>query len=565
MKVDFRLLTLALSAVALTSTVSAQVLIESGGHEPVVQLENRKDVEGLASAGSTFRESTSGESVNTVGSASVVRLAKTKRLAVLTAAHVVGGTDIWIEIGKKRIKPKSVWIDNDRDIAVLDLGNYKLASKTPEAIQFDNEKLTVAPTFMKGIENETTPMVMIAYYQPQHALGFALQPWVDPGVESAYTRSITRVPVVSMSEDHQMVRIYNKVTSGASGSVVLDLRERAVAGLIVQSHYYFSETYLVAPTVLTAHFNAFLKGQRGATSETQWKMRNHLAYRVFADGTEEASFTTVPTSGVLGTPGAGVIGQPGNGVIGQPAGAKSFQPWAEDPRAVFKFYKIEPGIVWHNESIVGFSVKRKSELMKEWPAQFTLLAEPEAARFLKEHETEFEVTPIGRDVDYVELLRSRLSMAPLTKESVKLNCLYGPAARANEFDMWEPDQINVEVMKDSVHVKVKAYARMNRKSWQLEDDEIEFTLGKNGAPPGETGFVPVLETKSAKTGEIYYVDLRQFFFADYSQLVRPMTDWSKENAPFEQNRMNFTDQLSTVGFSVRNANSGAEFTYGFSK
>ena len=63
--------------------------------------------------------------------------------------------------------------------------------------------------------------------------------------------------------------------------------------------------------------------------------------------------------------------------------------------------------------------------------------------------------------------------------------------------------------------------------------------------------------------DTYYVDLRQFFFTDVSQLMRPMPDWSKENAPFDPIRFDLKTQVSMIGLSVRNASSGAEFTYGF--
>lgn len=579
------------------------IQIDTGTHEPVVSLKDRKDIAMLASAGSTFKDDVGGKSatVQTIGSATLVKIKKNNHVAVLTAAHVVGGEKPWVEIGTKRLTPKSVYIDNDRDIAVLDLGVRK---NTDTALVFD-DKLVVTPKFMKEIESDQVPLAMIAYYFPGHALGFALRPWVDPGVESAYTRSVVHAPIVSMTENGDMIRVFTKITSGASGSAVLDLREKSVAGLVVQSHYYFSETYLVAPQILKQHFDKFVAGSRGLASGTVWKMKNHLTYRVFGDGTEEASFATHPTGGVIGQPGNGVLGQPGNGVLGQPgngvlgqpgngvlgqpgngvlgqpgngvlgqpgsgvigqpgAGAAQFQPWSEDPRSVFDYFDLKPGLLYQGQSIIGLKVKSKTPT-QEWPAQFMMLAEPEAIAFLESHKNDFTAEPVKTDANFADLLRER---AGTDKRAITLKAVYGPSAIANDFELKPAtaNELKVEITsKDEIKVHVKTYSKMDRQTWQLVPDEIEFTLNAKGATDGGKQFLPVIATKGLKSGETYYVDLRQFFFTDYSQLARPVSDWSKENPPFDPQRFDLAKQIQTIGFAVRNANSGAEFTYGFAK
>lgn len=552
-----------------------QIEIKSGEHEPVAALRSRENVPGIVSAGSTFHDLNSPSStVETVGSASLVRIKSSGALAVLTAAHVVGGERPWVELDGKRIYPKSVFIDNDQDVAILDLGRRSASS----AIDFGRQGLLMTPSFAKSIDDGQVPIVMIAYYQPSHALAFALRPWVDPGVESADTRSVVHAPIVSMSETGDKVRVYTKITSGASGSAVFDLREKSVAGLVVESHYYFSETYLVAPSALNRLFASFVGGARGPQSKTVWKMRNRLAYRVFEDGTEEACFGTRPVSGVIGQPGSGVIGQPGsgvigqptngvigqpgNGVIGQPSDKKEFLPWTEDPRAVFDFFKIQPGIVWQGQPVLGFRVKAKSEV-PGWPSSFLLFGETEAVQFLRDRAAEFSVEPVHAGVDFTDLVRERLAI-PKTGETVKLTTLFGPSAIADDIELRKTTNADVEILPDGrIHVRAQTFSKMNRATWVLEPDEIEFTLEKNGAPVGESHFLPVIETKGQQSGEVYYVDLRQFYFADYSQIARPMIDWSTENPPFNQDRFDLKTQLSSIGFSVRNANSGAEFTYGF--
>ena len=469
----------------------------------------------------------------------------------------------------------------------------------------------MAAPFAKAIDDGNVPIVMIAYYQPSHALAFALRPWVDPGVESAYTRSVVHAPIVSMSENGEMVRVYTKITSGASGSAVFDLRERSIAGLVVESHYYFSETYLVAPVVLNAAFAKYVKGSRGAQSATAWKMRNRLAYRVFEDGTEEANFGTRPVSGIIGQPGSGiigqpgsgvigqpgsgiigqptngvigqpgsgvigqptngvigqptngVIGQPGNGVIGQPSEKKEFLPWTEDPRAVFDFFKIQPGIIWKGQPILGFRVTSKSDI-PGWPKSFLLFGETEAVEFLRNRANDFSAEAVKPDVDFVSLIKERLSIPETEKKSVELTTLFGPNAVADDIELRKTNDAHVTITANGqIHVRALTYSKMNRRTWALEPDQIEFTLERNGAPSGEARFIPIIETKGLISGESYYVDLRQFFFTDYSQLAQPMSDWSKENPPFSPERFDLKTQVLSVGFSVRNAKSGAEFTYGF--
>jgi hypothetical protein len=317
-----------------------------------------------------------------------------------------------------------------------------------------------------------------------------------------------------------------------------------------------------------------------------------------------------PGKGVIGQPGKGVFGQPGKGVIGQPEGqispdesvqpesgapesikpgipgsdstsgssshssvpggvVENLKPWSESPRAVFSYYQIKPGMVWNGQTVIGLKARAKPEkksfenpLIKDWPTELTLLAEAEAFRFMSAQKMSFEFEPITAKVNFIQLLRERLQLRG--EVPVRLKTAFGPSAVADDMDLKPlPDECSVLVSKRDVRIRVKTFARMNRETWKLVPDEIEFSLNQNGS--SETGgeFLPVIETKGLHTGEIYYVDLRQFFFTDLSQLMRPMPDWSPENPPFDLTRFDLSKQISTVGFSVRNARSGAEFTYGF--
>ena len=634
------------------------VAFTSGDHEPIVQLRNKGPVLGILSAGSTLEDAGRGLTVDTIGSASLVRVKKTGRLAVLTAAHVIAGQNPWIEIAGRRVSAKKALIDNDNDVAIVEVG----AAKAEPGFEFDGKEIRVTKKLMAEIDRGKIPVVTLAYYLPAHALGFALSPWVDPGVETAYARGIVHAPIVSLNYTGEQIRVYTKVTSGASGSAVFDLREQRVAGLIVQSHYYFSETYLASAEVLNKHFRAFANGKRGGLSKTQWKMHNGLSYRIFEGGIEEANFTNRPTQGILGRPGAGVIGQPSAGVIGQPgkgvvgqpgkgvfgqpgkgvigqpgkgvfgqpgkgvigqperqlipqsapqpeagkpensrpenlgpeatqpettkplpagsdstsgatidsAATESLKPWSESPRAVFSYYQIKPGMVWNGQTVIGLRARAKSSekklsgssMMKDWPAELALLAEAEAFRFMNAQKKNFEFEPITAKVNFIQLLRERLQLR--SESPVRLKTTFGPSAVADDMDLKAlPDECTVIVSKEDVRIRVKTFARMNRETWQLVPDEIEFSLNRNGSSEAGGEFLPVIETKGLQTGEIYYVDLRQFFFTDLSQLIRPMPDWSPENPPFDLTRFDLANQITTVGFSVRNARSGAEFTYGF--
>jgi hypothetical protein len=577
MKLSLCFLLVGLVAVGRLSFADSLLTSDSGSgqHEPVVHLTTADPVYGVVSAGSTYSDTGLHlPKVNTIGSATVVRLGATGKLAVLTASHVVGGRYPWVEIKGIKYFGKPVFLDNDNDVAIIDLGNIVANA----ALDFSKEELKATPEFTKRINEALVPTVLLAYYLPGHTLGFALRPWVDSGVETAKHRAIQHAPIVSLNYSKDQVRIYTKVTSGASGSAVLDLKTQKVAGLIVQSHYYFSETYLATVDVLTRDLRIFLSGIRGPLSETKWKMHNSLEYRIFAGGIEEANFTNRPTSGVVGQPGAGIVGQPGAGIVGQPGhgvvgqpglgtigqpakGKKAFQPWTESPRAVFEHYKILPGMVWNGEQVSGLRVRAKTE-QSEWPKNFNLLAESEAFKFMNENQTEFAFEAIKGEVNYVELLRERLQLTD--SEQITLKSSFGPSAIVDDEELKPlPQDCRVDVFKDRIQVRVKTYSRIDRTSWKLIPDTIEFTIGTNGALQGQEGFLPVIETKGLQSGETYFVDLRQFFFTDLSQLIRPMPDWSAENPPFGPERFDIKAQMRTVGFSVRNAKSGAEFTYGF--
>ena len=87
------LVSIFISVFSVVSAAAPQIDIETGEHEPVAALRSKESVAGIVSAGSTFTDSSDGRmTINTVGSASLVRIKKTGALAVMTAAHVVGGS-----------------------------------------------------------------------------------------------------------------------------------------------------------------------------------------------------------------------------------------------------------------------------------------------------------------------------------------------------------------------------------------------------------------------------------------------------------------------------------------
>jgi hypothetical protein len=277
-------------------------------------------------------------------------------------------------------------------------------------------------------------------------------------------------------------------------------------------------------------------------------MRNGLTYRQFSGGWSEANFTD-------GQTGKGVFADPGRNV------------WrARRPIEVFKHYKIAPGLLYQGGSVIGVYARSKSGVGRDLflsPDQMTL-------DFMSYQAQNYDFTLVNSNYpSLVTLALRRFGLLP--QGLAHYICLSGAPDNLNE-ELFAPtkgrnftsSKHSVTFDGDNVTVKVRTHSRALLRPEEPDPvDTIEFTLDGHGALKGgpTKAFLPVIEVRSQKTGEIYLVDIRKLLYDDLSQILLPPGLTSSDHAVKKE----INRQLNLLAIRVRNLNSGLEFGYTFAR
>jgi S1-C subfamily serine protease len=117
---------------------------------------------------------------------------------IITAAHVVSSGEIWIEDGLEILKAETVWVDNDRDIAIIKpMGELFKTKPVKLRINSDRSKVGTIVRYA-GYPSELGKMVLGG--------------------------------MVSQQNNHRVI-VQSFALPGSSGSVIFDEKGRAVAVL----------------------------------------------------------------------------------------------------------------------------------------------------------------------------------------------------------------------------------------------------------------------------------------------------------------------------------------------
>ncbi len=487
---------------------------------------------GVLQAGSRYHDlGTAGGSIRENGTGTVLNIPQlSKHPFLLTAAHLVDGSDPWVEIeGKKRfIASENILCDNDNDIALVELPG----DGAQAAIRFDPKDKSFRPEtrFQRSLNLQQVPAVdvhnrydFLKYDQTERGLGFHAYlryrivepPWAQKFSDSGYKDSIRSLPPELVSGGDQ-IHVRAKTSPGMSGTILLenDLNgDTKVVGVLTQYNYYFADSYFASEKTLQALVAQFGEGKRGRTGDTSWEMKNKLTYRNFGNEFIEANFIGAPS-------GNGVGGEPGNGVHGDPgtvdpeclrqAGITD-ESFAEllataskmkelSPSSVFAGFAIAPGMLWKGKSVMGIEVVPKSKGSRG----FLLYPNAQAVSFMRKNAGEFGFKPVLQGADLQPFARKKLEQIFGATSSLEMNkrkiTLKGGRALAEFTD----NEIKLTLAGD--------YDR---------DPVAHIVLDAQGKASGQAQFLPIVEAASGESS--FVVDLRQLYFTDLSDVAQHLT------------------------------------------
>ena len=104
-----------------------------------------------------------------------------KQKFILTAAHVVDGGEVWIKDGLEIVKSETLWIDKERDIAIIrPMGELSETRPIKFKINKDNNKVGSIIRYA-GYPSHLDKMVLQGMVAKQTEKKLILQSWALPG------------------------------------------------------------------------------------------------------------------------------------------------------------------------------------------------------------------------------------------------------------------------------------------------------------------------------------------------------------------------------------------------
>ena len=100
---------------------------------------------------------------------------------IITAAHVVDGGEVWIKDGLEIVKSETLWVDKDRDIAIIrPMGELYMTKPIKFKINMDNNKVGTIIRYA-GYPSHLGKMVLQGMVAKQKEQKLLLQCWALPG------------------------------------------------------------------------------------------------------------------------------------------------------------------------------------------------------------------------------------------------------------------------------------------------------------------------------------------------------------------------------------------------
>ncbi len=100
---------------------------------------------------------------------------------IITAAHVVDGGEVWIQDGLDIVKSETLWVDKERDIAIIrPMGELSMTKPVKFKINMDNNKVGTIIRYA-GYPSHFEKMVLQGMVAKQTEQKVILQCWALPG------------------------------------------------------------------------------------------------------------------------------------------------------------------------------------------------------------------------------------------------------------------------------------------------------------------------------------------------------------------------------------------------
>ena len=104
-----------------------------------------------------------------------------KHRFIITAAHVVDGGEVWIKDGLEIVKSETLWVDKERDIAIIrPMGELSMTKPVKFKVNMDNNKVGTIIRYA-GYPSHLGKMVLQGMVAKQTEQKVILQCWALPG------------------------------------------------------------------------------------------------------------------------------------------------------------------------------------------------------------------------------------------------------------------------------------------------------------------------------------------------------------------------------------------------
>lgn len=289
------------------------------------------------------------------------------------------------------------------------------------------------------------------------------------------------------------------IAEGMSGAPLVQSRRidgkiyQIIDGVAIQYHRFGSKSYFAKSQSVLGLLNSYLAGNRGAMNQYRWKHSNGSLYRVFCvrlngrcrSASEEMTSPRGPVGGVRGDGGFSVGGD----------------------KVSVSLSALGAPIQIEGQAVFGFRAQRKSAGSKP----FYIEANLGGVDFVERNQDLYDFEVIGANFLARDLLLQRYQNKSQEAFSLPFELSYKeyPLIKA-KIDTFRMDF-------------VLPLGRAQTKSAEMRPrDVVSFSLDERGRlMSGQKTldqYRPIIRVRGSLTGVDYFVDIRQLFFLDLSEL-----------------------------------------------
>lgn len=480
---------------------------------------------------------TDGTKIQGTGALIEVPWQNQKHFFMLTAAHVSQGENLQITINGKTIRPLSnnarIW-DARRDIELIEvdapsellpLARLMTPTKGSPYLKTDLESslstLRVSHTksgedlkpFYVGFRSDEKtklplpyPSYLIASGAPSPERAENLGHWQNSKPDLLdYLQE-------SLYGDTWFTPALGLIAQGMSGAPLIQSHRidghtvSVLDGVAIQFLRFGSKSYFAKSQTVIQLLQRYFKGTRGPVNQYQWQMKDGRLFREFCfywRGTCLAA--TEDTEGPRGPGGGGVRGDGGAGVRAN--GDLSFLDHSMNP----SLDQLGASIKVNNHLIYGFQARRRTAEAKP----FFIEANLAGIEFVEKNQSYYEFEMIKEGFVARDLFLQRLQNGTETSLTLPLDLNYRGYPH-----------IRISIDRNKMDFQLPLGLKPQAPEGSQPSEIITFSLDEWGGSlirrNPRSGFTPIIEVRGMKKKQRHYIDLRQLFFLDLSELPRDL-------------------------------------------